>query len=109
MKLVENWDEKQQLIPLDQLAAGIKTQEEIKRILACADGKYDDILGVDPNVKDDDRENAREVNWLKKGCQLHPHYCHFKQADKAYDSKRIISITLIYVINTFDRTPRSFR
>lgn len=102
--LVKNW-EKGQLIPLKLVAAGIKTQEEIKRILACAVDKYDDILGLDHNIQDNERKSAQEHNWKKKGCQLHPNYCRFKQADEAYASKRIMSLTLCYIINIFDRTP----
>lgn len=76
------------------MATGIENQEEIKRVLACAADKYDDILGLDPNIPENEREHTREYNWKKKGCQLHPRYCRFKQAKEAYDSKRIMSLTL---------------
>lgn len=75
------------MIPMNEVAAGIKIQEEIKRILACADDKYDDILGVDPGIEDHIKSENRESNWINKGCELHPKNCHFKQADKAFLSK----------------------
>lgn len=103
LELVDNW-EKGPLIPLKLVAAGIETQEEIKRVLACAGDKYDDILGLDPNIPENERKSTRENNWRRKGCQLHPKYCLYKQAKEAYDSKRIMSLTLCYVINMFNRT-----
>ena len=83
---------------------GIENQEEIKRVLACAADKYDDILGLDPNIPEKERELTREYNWKKKGCQLHPKYCGLKQAEEAYNSKTIMSLILCYVINVFNRT-----
>lgn len=75
------------MIPMNKVATGIKIQEEIKRILACANDEYDDILGVDPSIKEDDKRETRENNWIIKGCELHRKYCRFKQTDKAFLSK----------------------
>lgn len=73
--------------PMNTVAGGIANQEEIKRILACADDKYDEILGVGPDVKEEEKKETRERNWKTKGIDLHPRYCRLKNAKEAFKSK----------------------
>lgn len=53
--------------PMNTVAGGIANQEEIKRILACADDEYDEILGVGPDVKEEERRKPERETGKPRG------------------------------------------
>ena len=58
-------------------------QQEIERVLRCADESYAEILAVSQSSTEEEILAA----WRRLGCMLHPHYCHHNDSKAAYRSK----------------------
>ncbi len=58
------------------------TEQEIKRILNCAEDSYAETLAVDPASSEDDTL----VAWVHLGCMLHPTYCKTENAEASFKS-----------------------
>lgn len=57
-------------------------QQEIDRVLRCADDSYAEMLAVNPSSTEE--EILAAWRWL--GCMLHPHYCHHNDSKAVYKS-----------------------
>ncbi|KAG8405732.1 hypothetical protein J3458_021671 [Metarhizium acridum] len=59
-------------------------QQEIERVLRCADESYAEILAVSQSSTEEEILAA----WRRLGCMLHPHYCHHNDSKAAYRKLR---------------------
>ncbi|KID60062.1 uncharacterized protein G6M90_00g030580 [Metarhizium brunneum] len=59
-------------------------QQEIERVLRCADESYAEILAVSQSSTEEEILAA----WRRLGCMFHPHYCHHNDSKAAYRKLR---------------------